>query len=113
MKKIRITVIFLYFVFFVGLIFLYLWSKFKGYGIPAESIFYWWLLIGWLYLIYSSELTSRFSMGTGLFLYILGSVLTVISLETLGEFVFRISYIGWLIGVLQAIYETRIRLKDS
>lgn len=69
------------------------------------EIIYWVILIFWVLILLVLKKDSSISLKIALTLFLLAAVLTVFNLQNLAEPVMRISFIGWLIGIFQALIE--------
>lgn len=111
-KTIKLTFVIFYLVVFVGLSVLQIWTKLSELGVSFESLIYWWLLIGWVFLIINSKWGSSASLIPAFFLFILGAGVAIIGLKGVAESIMRVSFIGWLVGITQALIEYRKMAKD-
>ncbi|MBI2600215.1 hypothetical protein HYW43_04840 [Candidatus Daviesbacteria bacterium] len=69
------------------------------------EIIYWAILAVWIIVIWTLKKKASFSMKVALGFFVLAAVLTVLTLRNLAEPLMRVSFIGWLIGILQAVWE--------
>lgn len=112
LKLIKYSLMAFYLVWFIALLFLQVWSYIVGSGISFSSLIYWTILLGWLYLIWKFRLTSSFSFKIGLGLFVIAALFTILRLLWLGETIMRLSFIGFLIGIIQALLEYRYNKHD-
>lgn len=71
------------------------------------EIVYWLILFIFILIIWIMKKNSGFALSIAFTLFILAAILTVFNLRNLAETFMRLSLIGWLIGILQALLEYR------
>lgn len=108
-KIIKLTFVIFYLVVFVGLSVFQIWAKFSGLGVSFESLIYWWLLVGWVFLIINFKWGSSASLIPVFLLFILGAFFATVGFREVAETTMRISFIGWLVGIVQALVEYKKR----
>lgn len=91
--------------FFVLLLVTQLWISLTGPGYSISSLIYWTMLVGMVGYVLKKKLTSNTSLLFAFSLFVLASVLSVFGLLGLGEVFMKISFIGWVIGISQALLE--------
>lgn len=69
------------------------------------EIAYWILLIVWIAIIWILKKDSGFSLLIAFSLFLISATLTVFNFRNLAETIMRVSLIGWLIGIFQALTE--------
>lgn len=79
----------------------------QGYSYLWEEYFYIWLLLTLLYCVWVFKLNSIRILKYSIFIYILGSILVIMNLNSLAEFWMRSSIIGFIIGTTIALIEYR------
>lgn len=99
LKKDFLLLIFL-FLAFLGIV-----SASIFLSIAIEKIYYWYLFIAWIVLIWKFKLGSGFSLGFGLLLFLISVFITIFGFVNAAEIIMRISFTGFLIGILQAFIE--------
>lgn len=99
MKEIKYLTLILLFI--TGLLIMLLLS----FGLDVWSLIYWWVVIFVISLIWHFRLGSGFSLWLALSLFVLSALLTSISLRETGEIFMRLSFLGWIIGLIQAMIE--------
>lgn len=105
LKLVKVLVIVSYIVIFLGLFGLQIWAQSTGSRFSVSSLIYWWVLFGWLGLIYWFKWGSSASLTPAFILFIIAALLTTVGLRGIGETVVRISFIGWMVGIVQALVE--------
>lgn len=75
------------------------------FNIQLEALAYWFVLGSWVSYILFSKKDSSFSLKMALGLFCLGVVLYVLTLRYWAEVAMRVSFIGWLVGIGQALVE--------
>ena len=101
----KVLVVAMYLVILVALLGLQVWSKFIESGFSVVSFIYWMILFGWIGLIVNYKWSSSTSLVPALALFILGALLATIGFREIAETVMRISFIGWMVGITQALVE--------
>jgi hypothetical protein len=114
MKIINKITYILYFFTLLMIVILSFWSRFYHVGINTDSLFLWWLLLGWVYIVYRFKIKPQISIVFGLSLYVSGIIISVLGFNELVEFLFKLSYISWIIGLISALvyYKTRLSNKS-
>lgn len=69
------------------------------------EIIYWIILTAWIAAIWLLKKKASLSMKIALAFFVLAAILTVVGLRNLAEPLMRVSFIGWLVGIFQAIKE--------
>lgn len=69
------------------------------------EIIYWAVLIIWIIVIKVQKKDSGVSLKIAFVLFVLASILTILNLRNLAEPVMRVSFIGWIIGIVHALVE--------
>lgn len=69
------------------------------------EIIYWVIVTVWIIVILILKKKAGFSMKIALAFFAAAAVLTVLTLRNLAEPLMRVSLIGWLVGVFQAVWE--------
>lgn len=99
MKKIKILVFIL--VLIIGLLIISLLK----FNLSVGSLVYWWIMIFYIFMIWQFRLDSKVAFWAALSLFILSALLTSIGLRDVGEAVMRVSFLGWIIGLIQSMVE--------
>lgn len=73
--------------------------------ILSLDYFYWLILIFWLSSYWILKISSAKSLLFTLWLFLIASFIKLLGVNNVAEFVFRLSLIGLIIGVSQAIFE--------
>lgn len=69
------------------------------------SLIYWWLLVFIISLIWNFKLRSGYILWIALFLFLVSALFVAISLREIAEITMRISFLGWIIGLIQSFVE--------
>lgn len=104
LKKIFITI---YFVLFTALSLFQVFLFVSNSSYSLSSYLYWFVLVGWIYKIREHRLTSASAFKVAFVLFIFAAMFAFLNLDKIGETVMRVSFIGWIIGFIQAIIEYR------
>lgn len=78
--------------------------QFKNIILPSTFL-YFWILFGWIFLILVHKLKSRFTLAIAFILFSISALLTTVNLQIFAETIMRISLIGWMMGLIQALFE--------
>jgi hypothetical protein len=84
--------------------FLY-WVDYAQLSFPILSSLYWLLAIIWVGSIVYFKWNSTVSLVFAILLYIIGAILMIVGLESSAEGFLRLSIIGWMVGITQALLE--------
>lgn len=71
----------------------------------SYSLLFWWLLFFYISCAWNFSLDSGFTLWVAFILFLISSLLTLLNLGILGEFILRLSLIAWIIGLIQALKE--------
>ena len=107
LKKVKIVVGISFLTFFLGLIAFQVWLNYSLSSFSVLSFIYWFLFFGWIGSILNFKLSSAASLVPAFTLFIVGAILETFGSGDLAEGVLRLSFIGWLIGIAQALIEFR------
>jgi hypothetical protein len=69
------------------------------------EIIYWIILIVWSIVAKVSKKDSGATLKVAFVLFLVSALLTILNIKDLAETVMRVSFIGWLIGLFQALRE--------
>lgn len=86
---------------------IFLWLAF-GVGLyfsVFHNLMYWWVFFGLVFLIWKLKINSTGSLLLTLFFFAIAFSVTVFGLDILAEIVMRVSFIGLMIGFIQALRE--------
>lgn len=75
------------------------------FGFPLWPLTYWWILVFTIFMIWNFKLGSGFMLWSALLIFILSALLVSIGLRSVGETLMRISFLGWIIGLIQSMVE--------
>lgn len=104
MSKVKLLLTALYVLGLVVLIAIQALSG-RGIGVSMASILYWYVFFGWVYSVRAFDLKSAVSLFSGLALFVVAVVVKVGGSQDLSQTLLRISTIGWLVGIFQALIE--------
>ena len=102
MNKIRVAVLIL--VITAGLIGVLLLGSFFSFW----SFAYWWLLVLTVSIIWIFKVDSGFILWASFLIFLLAALLVSVGLRNLAETFMRISFLGWIIGLIQSFVEYKI-----
>jgi len=89
----------------LGMIAFLYWVNYSQLSFPVLSSLYWMLLFCWVGIIIYFKWGASVSMVIALTLFIIGSIISTLGLGNLAEEIFRVSFIGWLMGIIHALIE--------
>lgn len=69
------------------------------------SLIYWWVLLGWLFLIRQLKIDSRITFLTAMILFLVSATTTVLNFKFLAEIIMSLTFTGLMIGFVQAFIE--------
>lgn len=104
-KFIKKCLVFIYILVFLVLVALQSWFQVAQTGFSVSSLIYWMILVGWLFSIWNFKLRSSFSLKIAFALFVVAVLFTTLGLVSVGEPMMRVSFIGWMAGVVQAFIE--------
>ena len=96
-------IIFSFLLLLIGI--LQLWLYFSKSNLDLGSLFYWLILIGILFGVWSYNKKSGFTFKSALTLFIIGAIFTVINIQNFAEVIMRISFVFLLVGIGQSLIE--------
>ena len=105
MKKLKVFVFVSYILFFLSLAGLEIYWQIINSSISVISIIYWLILAGWLMIIIEKKLRSDVSFSWAFSLFLISAAMAIFGLRYLSEILMKISFIGWMIGIPQALTE--------
>lgn len=99
--------IILYLLLFIGLLIIQSLSLIFVSSLSVSSYIYWMIFLGWIFLIFKFRWKSSLSLLSAFILFIIAAILAIFRLNTAAETVMRVSFIGWMVGIGQALLEYR------
>lgn len=105
--KLKFVLILLLIMSLVLLLVVQAWLYMTESFLTLSSVIYWLTALVWVILLILYKLKSTFSMFVAFILLIISAVLSVFGLSSFGETIMRLSLIGWLLGIVQALLEYR------
>jgi len=106
-KILKTLIIDLYLGIFTLFVALQIWSWVVGYEHDYSSVFYWLIFIGWIFSVLKFKLSSAFTFISAIALFILAAITRIFNFNDVAETFMRVSFIGWMIGIIQAVVEFR------
>lgn len=91
----------------LGLIVFQVWLNISLSDFSVLSLIYWIMFVGWIGIIIKFKWTSVITLTIAFTFYIVGAILVTFGFSGLAEGVLRISVIGWILGIVQALLEYR------
>jgi len=92
---------------FIVLVIIQLWLQATNSLLLISNFVYWLILFAWIALIKLYKFESGLLMAIAFALILTSLILAIIGLPSIGETIIRISFIGWLVGIVQALLEYR------
>lgn len=74
-------------------------------GFPLWQLIYWWILVFTIFMIWNFKFGSGFILWVSFSIFILSALFTSIGLRSIGETLMRVSFLGWIIGLIQSMAE--------
>lgn len=75
------------------------------FGFPLWPLIYWWILIFTIFIIWNFKLGSGFILWVSFSVFMLSALFVIIGLRSIGETLMRVSFLGWVIGLIQSMVE--------
>lgn len=97
--------LFSYSIVLIMILISFLYEPLKEYLAYAVSIFYWLILISLVAGLRSKQLTTKKILRIALILSIIGSLLSIFGVFILTEIIFRLAFVGWVVGIISSIKE--------
>ncbi|KKQ98131.1 MAG: hypothetical protein UT23_C0005G0054 [Candidatus Woesebacteria bacterium GW2011_GWA1_39_12] len=105
LKLIYTFLIVVYFMAVLSILGLDLWNKFSGRNTQMSPYLYWLIFVGWLAIVYRFKGNSGFSLKPAMTLLVVASLLIIFGVREIGEILMKISFVGWMVGIGQSLYE--------
>lgn len=110
-KRALKIILFIYVAILLLLFLLQLWFIMHQLSLSLESLLYWLVLFGWVYAVVVYKKSSGVSLKVALSIFVIGAVLNLFNLFDISETFMKFSFIGWIIGLGQAVTEyMRVRM---
>lgn len=104
-KLIKVLIVVVYIVVFLGVLTIQLWVNVAGVGFSVSSLIYWLILLAWLGFIWQFKWGCSVTLIFAFVLFVIAAAFAIFGLRGVGETVMRVSFIGWLVGIGQALVE--------
>ncbi len=104
-KKIKPILISIYLLILFILVGIQSWAQIFELGFSVSSIIYWFIFVGWIFVLILFNKNSKLTLQLSLGMFIVGVVMFIFGFKVAAETLMRVSMIGWLIGVVQAVIE--------
>lgn len=104
MRRIKLVLFVLYIFGLLGLVVVHLLSS-RGIGSSLQNILYWYIFLGWVWAVSIFALKSTVSLFLALVLFVIAVVVKIVGPQDLSQAMLRVSILGWLVGILQALIE--------
>lgn len=95
----------LYLVLFIGLLVVQGLSLILASSFSVSSYVYWMIFLGWIFLALKFRWDSSYSFLPAFILFLIAAILATFGLNAVAETIMRMSFIGWLVGMGQALVE--------
>lgn len=106
MNKIRAVVLIL--IITLGLMGIILF----GLSFSSWPFVYWWLFTSVIFLVWSFKVDSEFVLWVSFLIFFLSALLFLVGLKGMAETFMRISFLGWMIGLIKSLTEYKnLKLK--
>ena len=109
---IKKTAIAVYVLILTGSLAIFAWLNWGGYGLSISPFIYWWILLGWIFVVWQYKLKSIASLIFAFMLFLAAATVAVLGIRPLAEGMMRLSLLGWIVGIAQALLEFRGDEKD-
>lgn len=106
-KIIKILLLAMLLVIFFGLIIAEIWLNDLLSDLSISNYMYWVIFVTWIYIIAAFKVESRTSLVIAFVLYIAASFITIVGGDGYAEIIMRVSFMGWVLGIMQALLEYR------
>lgn len=105
LRKIKVAATVIISMTLFGLLVLQIWITYSGLSSMHSALMYWPILFGWILLILIHKLKSNISLVFAFVFFALAAFATTFGFENIAESFMKISFIGWLVGIAQALVE--------
>ncbi len=102
MKKIKLILLII-----LGIIILMIGILLYFLQLSIWGTFYWFILIFLVFVKLLLEFSSKYILLAAFILFLCSALITTVGLQVLGELTMRISFIFWIVGIIQAVEEYR------
>lgn len=106
-KYLKNSLIVIYTVLFGVLILFQIFLLVSNSSYSISSYIYWLILVGWIYKIKEKRLSSDITLRVAFIISVIAVISHFLGLRFVSETIMRIGFIGWIIGLVQAIIEYR------
>lgn len=90
-------------VIFVVLLIFQLGILITNGNLSLESVIYWIILLLWADAVWYFKLRESYTFILAFILFVISAIFSIFGLFVFSEVIMRISFIGWVIGMIQAI----------
>lgn len=105
MKEIKLLIAALYPISLLVLLVVELYFIQTHSVLSISDFIYWWILIGWVYMVVAFRLKPEYSLIPSFVLFILSALTASFGLSLVGETLMRTSFIGWIVSIVQALFD--------
>lgn len=104
-KILKSVLLFLWIIVLLGFVIIQYFTTFQ----PAllESFIYWWVLIAWIFIIWKFRIKANIPLFVAVILLCVSILIKISGFPNIGEKIARLSFIGWIVGFIQALKEYR------
>lgn len=108
MRIIKLLVLTVFVVLFLGLFLFQAWLRVSKSYFSVEPLLYWLLFIAWITVLLNFKLRSVYALAVAFGLFLISAIMVTVGFSRIGEVAMRISFMGWIIGIIQALFEYKL-----
>jgi len=105
MGKVKVIIFVTFGLVFMALIGLEIYWRILGSGLSVLPIIYWMILAIWVIVAINKKLRSDNSFFWAFGFFVISAVFGIFGARFVSEIIMKISFIGWVIGIVQALME--------
>lgn len=109
-KTIRLAkrgIIVVYILTFVGLVGVQIGLNIIGSNLSFSSIFYLLLILGVVLMWWIFKLASSLTLSGAFAIFVIAALFSIFGEKEVSETLMRVSFVGWLVGLGQALIESK------
>ncbi len=109
--KIKIKLSWVFSLLLAGIFFLLLGLellyRILGWGVSVSDSLYWMLTFCLVWLVWKIKLPETFALAWGMIFFLIAAGWAIIGFPNTAETLFRIGFIGWVIGLYQSLRKVK------
>ncbi|GEM_PF-3914133 len=105
MRVIKLLIFAGFVILFLGLFVLQAWFNITKSDFSLQPLVYWLVFVVWIMVLLNFRLSSSWTLAAAFVLFLLAAALSTLGHAGTGEATMKISFIGWIIGIIQALIE--------